>query len=311
MPARRHEELLELLRQDPRIALEWLERSGLVDVPPFTSIDVKPGEVRELLPTERRADLVILLSNEKPVLVFVVEVQRRRRASKRRTWPIYLTHVGGAYRCPAVLIVVALTPRVVAWAKKPIALGHPGFELRPIVIGPADIPRVTDANEARRSPYRAILSALVHAGEAGAEHEVLAALRGAGTLPETDADAWREMLLVAVSSNEIARKALEAMMDLQHFRKTSVWFKEGRQEGREEGREDTARRLLMRLLAKRGFVMGSQLQTRLAACADAETLERWCEQVVDAQTVEDALRLAPDGTTAIASAIRPACDASS
>ena len=50
-------------------------------------------------------------------------------------------------------------------------LGHPGFELRPIVIGPGDIPRIIDAGEARRAPYRAILSALVHAKDAGAEHE--------------------------------------------------------------------------------------------------------------------------------------------
>jgi hypothetical protein len=199
---------------------------------------------------------------------------------------VYLTHAGAAYRCPAVLVVVALSPRVVRWAKQPIPLGHPGFELRPIVISPADMPRGTDVAEARQSPYRAILSALVHAQDEGAEHEVLAALGAADTLTDSDADAWREMLVVAVGSNEVARKALEAMMDLQQFRKVSVWFKEGR----EEGREETARRLLTRLLARRGFVIVPELQARLAACGDVETLERWCEQVIDAPSVEQALR---------------------
>lgn len=291
VPTRRHEELLELLRQDPRIVVEWLERSGLVEIPAFTEIEVRPGEIRELLPTERRADLVILLSDGEPVLVFVVEVQKKRRADKRRTWPVYLTNIRAEYHCPAVLIVFALTPSVIAWAKEPISLGHPGFELRPIVVGPSDLPRVTDAAEARRAPYRAILSALVHAKDEGAEHEVLAALRAADTLNESDADAWREMLLFAVNSNEVARKALEAIMDLQSFRRVSVWFKEGREEGRMEGRREAARGLLMRLLEKRGFVLGPEDHARIAACEDVQALERWCEQAVDAETLGDALRL--------------------
>jgi hypothetical protein len=42
--------------------------------------------------------------------------------------------------CPAVLLVVATDPRVAAWARLPIELGHPHFQLTPIVIELGDVP---------------------------------------------------------------------------------------------------------------------------------------------------------------------------
>lgn len=64
----------------------------------------------------------------------------------------------------------------------------------------------------------------------------------------------------------------------------------GREEGRDVGREDTARRLVERLLAKRGLPLDEGQRARLAEGHDEATLERWVEQVLDAATAEDALR---------------------
>ena len=75
MPSLLHEELVELLRRDPAIAIEAIRHSGTLALPSFTSCDVRPGEIRELLPTERRVDVVVLLRDDVPVFVLLLEVQ--------------------------------------------------------------------------------------------------------------------------------------------------------------------------------------------------------------------------------------------
>lgn len=51
---------------------------------------------------------------------------------------------------------------VARWAAQPIELGHPGWDLKPLVLGPAQIPVVASAAEARAAPELAVLSALAH-----------------------------------------------------------------------------------------------------------------------------------------------------
>jgi hypothetical protein len=209
-----HEELVELLRSDPLLSVELLQRSGALVLPSFTRAEVRPGELRELLPTERRVDVVVLLTNDDPVYVLLVEVQTSIDPRKRQTWPYYLAALHADHRCPVALLVCSPEADVRAWASTPIAIGHPGWVLEPVVVGPAEVPRVEDEDEARRAPYRAVLSALMHAGEAGAERVVLAAYHGVETLVEDERDMWRELMALALQSNEVARRALEAMMDI-------------------------------------------------------------------------------------------------
>ena len=62
----------------------------------------------------------------------------------------------------------------------------------------------------------------------------MAAAAGAETLPSDERDMWLE--LMALSLNEISRKALEAMMNIEDFRARSVWAQEARREGKLEGK---------------------------------------------------------------------------
>jgi hypothetical protein len=306
MPSLGHEEIVELFRLDPRLAIELLQRSGALTLPPFASLEVKPGELRELLPTERRVDVVVLLSaDELPVFVLLVEVQTSRDDRKRMTWPYYLAAVRAEYRCPVALLVYAVGDEVRAWAQQPIDLGHPGWSLVPIVLGAEQVPRVEEEWEARAAPYRAILSALMHASEPGAERVVRAAFLGAEGLEPESRDMWRELVALAVSSNEVARKALEAMMAISNFAEKSVWARQaaekareagilagleaGRVAGLEAGSLREARRAVGRVLSRRGLAMTAEQQAKLDGCEDLATLERWLDQAVTAVTADEAL----------------------
>jgi hypothetical protein len=46
---------------------------------------------------------------------------------------------------------------------------------------------------------------------------------------------------------------------------------------------------LLRVLARRGFCLGSDDRARIDACQDVATLERWIEQAVTAASLAEAL----------------------
>lgn len=286
MPLLLHEEIIELLRRDPLFALEDLRRRGVLVLPPFTVVEVVPSEVRELLATERRADVVIVLRAGDVVFVVVIEVQTSPDEKKKLSWPLYLTNLRAQYGCPTVLVIFAPDEKIRTWAAQPIEIGHPGFHLAPLVVGPNEIARITDADEARAAPYRAVLSALVHAGEPGAEHLALAAFDAIATIEASDPTDWRTLVFDALSHNEVARKALSLMFDVQTIKRRTLWFREGRDEGRLEG----LRSSVATFLTARGLSLAPEQRAMVEACSDVPTLERWITQAASATSVEDALR---------------------
>ena len=92
--------------------------------------------------------------------VVIVEVQLGEDDDKLRTWPLYVAAARARYRCPAMLLVLAPDPAVARWASQAIELGHPGFALRPVVIGYDRVPRLRNAETARATPELAVLSAM-------------------------------------------------------------------------------------------------------------------------------------------------------
>ncbi len=82
----------------------------------------------------------------------IAEVQLGIDADKLRTWPLYVAAARARLGCPVTLLVLAPDPAVARWASQPIELGHPGFMLRPVVVGYAQIPRIRDAAAAGGAP---------------------------------------------------------------------------------------------------------------------------------------------------------------
>ena len=132
---------------------------------------MESAELTEVVSTEYRADLVVLLLEGKPIFAIVVEVQLSRDEDKRKTWPLYLTSLRARVDCPTALLVVAPDASVARWCAQPIELGHPGFTLRPLVAGPGAIPVITteqDADETQswrweRSPAEAYAPVCLYA----------------------------------------------------------------------------------------------------------------------------------------------------
>jgi hypothetical protein len=58
---------------------------------------------------------------------------------------------------------------------------------------------------------------------------------------------------------------------------------------REQDRKEEARRMLRRVLARRGLAPSPEQEARIDGCHDLETLERWHDQAVTAASAEEAL----------------------
>src|SRR5439155_23393108 len=151
----------------------------------------------------------------------------------------YLSNLRARLDCPTALLVVTADEATATWAGQPIDLGHPGFVLRPLVLGPGSVPVVTDEQEAVAAPERAVLSAMAHGREAIGWDVARAFL---GALPSLEADRARLYFdLVGGSLNEAARKAFEALMRGNYEYQTDFarkYYGQGKTEGKAEGKAD-------------------------------------------------------------------------
>jgi hypothetical protein len=305
-----HEALVMLFRNEPRLAPELLRDALSVALPVWTRVDVKEATLTEIVPTEYRADLVVLPERDgEPVFGIVVEVQLGRDEEKQWSWPLYASALRAKLRVPTCVLVVAPEPAVARWAAGPIETGQPGCPFVPMVLGPGAIPYVTDLEQASKAPELAVLSALAHGQEEEGAKVALAAIGAARGLDPDRARLYHDLVLSAL--NEAARKALEELMASGRYEYQSDFAKkylaegraegwaegkaegkaegraEGKTEGRAEGRAEAFRLALVRVLARRGFTLTSELQRRIDAETDLERLERWLDVAVTAASLAE------------------------
>ena len=95
-----HEGLLLLFRNRPELAPELLRDVLGLQLPRWTEARVESAELTEVVPTEYRGDLVVLLLEGKPCFAIVVEVQLSWNEDKRKRWPLYLTSLRSRVGCP-------------------------------------------------------------------------------------------------------------------------------------------------------------------------------------------------------------------
>lgn len=290
MPKITHEALVTILRSDPKLLVDlvWPERQ--IDA---SSIHLTHTELVDVNLPERRADGVLLIGDEPraPEWALVAEAQDCVDPKKRRRWPGYVTGVFGRHVCPVDLVVLTVDREVAAWAARPITAGRlPGaLTFTPVVVGPDQIPRITDPEVARRSPELAVLSAVAHGDEPGAEAIALAALVAMG-----DLDNDRGILYVDLVFHHLApaaRALLEQLMATANYEFQSdfarKFFFEGRAEGRAEGEARGEARMLLHLIELRGIPASERDRERILSCMDCAQLERWAARVLTARTTDD------------------------
>jgi hypothetical protein len=289
-----HELLVELFHSSPALITAVLhaasEPTWAPDVPVDARVLPMSATLSDLMLAEYHADLVLQRMHpdgDRPAHIFIIEAQLAPDEDKRFIWPLYAAGARARGRCPVTLVVLALDQRTARWSAEVVILDPLGTHVfRPIVIGPGDLPAITDVDEARARPALALLSALIHSRTPGGEHIVRAALLGACPQLDSRLRVLYADLLRTLLSDEV-RSALEELM---HFHGNSLdshfaryYYDQGEKAGRE-----ALRALLIKLLTERFGAVPEAALTRIQA-ADAEQLARWGERVLSAASLDDVL----------------------
>ncbi|HSN99401.1 MAG TPA: hypothetical protein VLS89_13990 [Candidatus Nanopelagicales bacterium] len=274
-----------MFRNRPTLAAEMLRQALGQALPRFSAARVESADLAEVAPVDRRADLVLVLTDEnhRPVQSIVVEVQLNPDPDKPYIWLVYLGQARAQHRCPTLLLVVTIDEKMVRWCSRPIETGHPGLTLTPLVLGPEGVPVVTDPEQARVAPELAVLSAMAHGrGEAG--EAIGRAFWAAVVGLEEDRRAvyWDLMLS---SLHEAARRWLEEKMRGYEFQSefARTYVAKGREEGKLEGKLEgikegslnTEARAVLIVLEARGLEVPPDVRERVLGSTDLAELERW------------------------------------
>jgi hypothetical protein len=278
VPSDIHEGLVEMFRHRPLFAAELLSRTLGVSLPSFQEARLDSGDLTQLVPTEYRADAVVLLTvRTTSVMAVVVEVQLGRDRRKRWSWPVYLTTLRARLRCPTVLLVICATGPIAKWCSTPIDVGHPGLVLRPLVLGPSGVPVVTEHDQAFQEPELAVLSAMAH-GAGPRRNDVLSALLKAYEAVDSEHRLLYHDVVIAALP-EAARLSLEALMTTETYRYQSDFARGYFSKGEA--------RMVLAVLEARGIAVGGDTYVRITTCSDLDQLETWGRRAATADRIED------------------------
>jgi hypothetical protein len=288
MPSQLHESHLLLFRNQPALAAQLMRDALGVRLPEFCEARIESADLTELQPAEYRADLVVQLSNERPIYGIIVEVQLAVDKDKPFVWPVYVAILRARLRCPVSLLVVTADEAVARWAARPVEMGG-SYRFAPFVLGPSRVPEIADEARARENPELAVLSAMAHGRGADAVRAMEIAMAAQGASVALDADRKKIYLdLILNSLGEAAREALKKM-DARTYEYQSDFARHYIAQGKAEGRAEGRAALILRLLAARFGAIGAEIESRVTQLSIPE-LDAVGERLLSAQTLEEVLR---------------------
>lgn len=292
MPSSLHEIIVDMVRNQPSLAARLLTEGLGMRLPAFQHAEVQSNEFTDITPTEYRADAVLKLTNNGvTVLAVVVEAQLRPDDRKHWTWPVYLSTLRARAKCPAVLLVVSVDASTAAWCAKPIDLGHPGWVLAPLAIGPNEMPLVTDLESARQTPELACLSALAHAEHPDRDKVFDVFLDAVGFLDLDRRALYSDFVFTALST--AARDTMEALLSTRPYEYQSEFVRKYIFQGRAEGQVEAQVKAVLAVLEARGVVVPPNTRAHILECTDADLAELWLRRAATAETIYDVVDHAP------------------
>lgn len=280
MPSHLHEVLIEMFRDRPGLAADLLAGPLGIKVPEFHQAKLSADALTDVAPTEYRADAVVTLNvADNPVFAVVVEVQLRVDARKRRTWPAYVATLYARLGCPVMLLIVCPDQAVAGWCAKPVVVTEPGLVLTPVVLGPREVPVVTDVRVAREHPEMAVLSALVHGGRPDPSALFEALLAALDTIDHDHANLYTDLVFTVLPA--AARVWLEEFMTTATHQYQSDFARRYFSEGEAKA--------LLAILDARNIPVPDDIRADLTACTDVAQLEAWIRRAATADKIEDVL----------------------
>ncbi|MEU7020451.1 hypothetical protein ABZ990_07295 [Streptomyces sp. NPDC046203] len=293
-----HETAHRIFQDRPELLPPVFDLLGM-PLPTKAEIDVISPDTTEIRPLERRVDTVLRVNLPgKDGFLLAIEAQGRRDRAKASSWTYYLGYLRAKYDMPALLLVVCQDRPTARWAAGPFRTGYGDWSaltLHPLVLGPGNVPVITDPDTAAKNLAMTAFSALTHSTqpEAPAILEVLA--KALGTADEDSFRYYSEIMEVGLVESPVRDNWRKLMKNGSYFpgRGTLVeeTFLEGKDaglaEGRIEGQAEATANAVVSVLKTRGIDVDAEALERIKGCTDTATLDRWLTLAVTTPQAAD------------------------
>lgn len=301
-----HEAMHRLIQDNPGVFARVFRALGLPFGDP-AEVAVLTNDLTEIRPLERRVDTLLRITTMREgSFLLLVEAQNKKDPDKPSAWAYYLAHLHEKYRLPVVLLVVCRDTATAGWATEPIAIGLPqwtSITVHPLVLGPHNVPIVTDPAVAATDVPLAVLSAITHAKDRSIDAILKTLAEALHELDnEEDVHVFAELTELGLGATRAAKTWSQLMsVDLSFYRsRTSQRLRaegraqgraegkvEGRAEGKVEGRVEEVIGKTLRLLDARGIAVSDSDREHIQGCVDLEVLDRWFDRAITAADIDE------------------------
>ncbi|WP_433183145.1 hypothetical protein [Actinoallomurus sp. CA-150999] len=288
MPSPQHDAINGMFREHPEFAVEVLrDLKGIVEVPEAAPVQVESNNFNDRPSQDFQPDTVITVGPPQETRHgIIVEVQQAKSASKRRQLPRYAAQLWLMLRRPVTVLCVCPDPRAATYFAEPIATELPGYVFRAVVLGPNDVPVITDPVEAAAHPELAAMGVMMH----GRREPVLKAFVDALELVESG-DAPQYLEYAYNMAADAVRRILEELVSSTSWPVYTPFAKQhfgrGKAEGREEGRTEEGVHAVLTVLESRGIEVPESARVRVRACTDLQEIDAWLKKAGVVQTVDE------------------------
>ncbi|MBB5773862.1 hypothetical protein [Nonomuraea jabiensis] len=290
MPSHRHDALISLFRDSPRLAVDILRDVLEVELPVTPVVRLESTTFNTRPSDDIEADLVIVLGPpQAPVHAIIVEIQQDK-SKKPQQLARYAAALWLLLSCDVTVLLISPDRNVATYYAQPIDSGLTGYRLQAQVLGPDSIPAITDPQQAAAQMGLSTMAVMVH----GRDRKVVEAFTTA--LAElTDEHSPKYYEYAYSMSGPDVRRLLEEIMTSttwpvyspfarEHFGKGKA---EGLAEGLTEGKSSEGARMVLLVLAARGLDVPDDTKARITGCTDLAQLETWATRAATAHTLQD------------------------
>ncbi|XUL89360.1 hypothetical protein ACQ86D_24190 [Streptomyces galilaeus] len=225
-------------------------------------------------------------------------MRERRDDRKEQSWAYYVAYLQSKYKLPVLLLVVCRDRATAKWAAGPFDCGTRGWTVQrtcPLVVGPDNLPMITDVRSAAKNPAMAAFSALTHANSPECDAILDALDHALGGMDSDASDYIYQFLDVTLGDTPAGDKWRSIMGFVNYFPGRGHLMERAYLEGQAEGAAAGEAKGVLRVLEVRGLVVSDDVRERVSTCTDLDRLNDWLDRAGTVERAEELFDEVVDG----------------
>ncbi|WP_258572693.1 hypothetical protein [Streptomyces sp. KM273126] len=292
-----HEGMHRIFQERPEILTPVFGVLGIA-LPEKATVDAIATDVTETRPLARHVDTVLRIGpSDGDDFLLAVEAQERRDPKKESSWPYYVAYLQAKYGLPVLLLVVCRDRATTKWATGPFACETRGWTAQrthPLVVGPDNLPVITDTRTAAEKPAMAAFSALAHANSADIDAILDALGRALAGMDWNAGNYFYQFLDRTLGETPAGDKWRDIMTFVNYFPGQGTILEKAYLEGEAKGEARGEAKGVLAVLEVRQIPVSDDIRNRVTTCTDLDRVNTWLRRAVTVTHAEELFAEDPD-----------------